>query len=184
MNWKSDKRIHFAVGVVLIFLGINWLFSGSLFCAIAETADPTMDDQGQRLSSPIATWLPIIFDFLVGICIGVGAYFVQAVSWIFSGASRSEEVTVPSASPVAANPQLELARAAATNDREALLYQAGRVRAVYAREELSAAMANGDYKAAQQLFAELKQIEKTENDRIAKSLTEKLKELGATGQTE
>ncbi len=36
MYWKNDRRVQFAIGLAIVFVGLRWLFTGNLFFAAVD----------------------------------------------------------------------------------------------------------------------------------------------------
>jgi hypothetical protein len=96
-DWKTDRRVHFAVGLAVCLLAAKWLFTGSLLYSVeaiqGEVTRTVWDDQGNVKSVPVsaftAGWLPLIFDFAITVMIGIGARVLVGAMSIFSGVKQA-----------------------------------------------------------------------------------------------
>lgn len=175
INWKSDKRVHLAIGIAIAFVGAKWLFTGNLFYAVADVMQKPAEGQ-TKVGLTFTALLPIVFDVVIGGLIAVGAYSVNLAELLFGRArqliDKNQVATSPPdpsphvAAVVGVDPSLDspiamkravdaLGDAAAENDREQIEKLLKQIRKPYALAALTEAYGKGDTEAAAALVSEL-----------------------------
>lgn len=178
INWKTDRRVHFAIGLAVVFIAAKWLFSNSLFYAAVDmTSKPA---EGQTSAGvTLSALLPVVFDLLIGGIIFIGGYAVNLAEIVFG---RVKQLVDPNTGqPVAnvsaaANPTAaaeavsldspnsmkravdSLGDAAAMNDLDLLEKLRKQIRKPYALAALNEAYTKGDTEAAAALVDELNRM--------------------------
>ncbi len=164
MDWKNDRRVQFAIGLAIVFVGLRWLFTGNLFFAAVDmSAEPA---NGQtRAGVTINAVLPVLIDVFVGSLIAVGAWMINLSELIVGKLKGS--LSPPQAEPTAAVASMpsaedrmrslviDLGRAAWENDLEKLEALRWQIRKPQAIAELSAAYDANDMETAASRKAEL-----------------------------
>ena len=177
INWKTDRRVHLAIGLAVVFVAAKWLFTGSLFYAAVDmTAKPAEGQTSAGLT--LSALLPIVFDLAVGVLIFVGGYAInlfdllfgrvrqlvdpdtsqpQAVSGV-AGVTASESA-VSLDSPNSMKRAVDaLGDAAAMNDLDQMEKLRKQIRKPYALAALNEAYSKGDTEAAAALVDELNRM--------------------------
>jgi hypothetical protein len=171
INWKTDRRVHLAIGLAIVFVGAKWLFTGSLlYAAVDMTAKPA---EGQTSAGvTFSALLPVLFDLVIGGIIFLGGYAINLADIVFNRARQivspdtGQTVAVPptSSEPLVDSASgmrqaiLSLGDAAASNDLESIERLRIQIRKPYALASLSEAYGKGDTAAAAELVAELNKM--------------------------
>lgn len=177
INWKSDRRVHFAIGLAVVFIAAKWLFSNSLFYAAVDmTSKPA---EGQTSAGvTLSALLPVVFDLLIGGIIFIGGYAVNLAEIVFGRVKQLADpntgqpvASVGTAAPAAAAEAVSLdspnsmkravdslGDAAAMNDLELLEKLRKQIRKPYALAALNEAYTKGDTEAAAALVDELNRM--------------------------
>jgi len=177
INWKTDRRVHLAIGLAVVFVAAKWLFTSSLFYAAVDmTAKPAEGQTSAGLT--LSALLPIVFDLAVGALIFIGGYAInlfdllfgrvrqlvdpdtsqpQAVSGV-AGVTASESA-VSLDSPNSMKRAVDsLGDAAAMNDLDQMEKLRKQIRKPYALAALNDAYSKGDTEAAATLVDELNRM--------------------------
>lgn len=162
MQWMKDRRVRIGVGIVVVFLAVKWFFTATLSDAyLAYTYKP---EDGDVAADPLTLWAmagPFI-DIALAILAAIGAQVLGLVEWLWQqGTNQQEPQPVQAVSPSSSpsididSLQLELARAAASNEGGRLIELAHKIRKPYAIADLVSAIEANDWDAAKLLFSEL-----------------------------
>lgn len=173
MDWKNDKRIHFAIGLAVTLLAIKMLFfPDNLFYAVEAFGTPDLNSEGvpeagqEHVGIGFEGILPLIVDFFVTAMVFIGGWIIATTVNIWSAVSgklSTPTVSPASFAPVRSNPsntsletiKTSLAQAAALNNEKELLKIAKMIRRPYAIAQLNEALEKGDSEGAKRLFEEL-----------------------------
>lgn len=157
MDWKNNKRIQIAIGIAIIVLAMRWLFAPTLQdAALAYSAEPPADGD---VADPLTGWALVwpVVELALAMLAGLGAYAINLGDWIWSqiqgGSSSEGQLAVTAASPDRIH--RELIQAIASGNESARMRLEPMVRGPEAIREVSAALAEGEFDAAQERIAEL-----------------------------
>lgn len=167
--WKDSKTVQFAVGATLIIVFAWWMFTGDIpFLSKVAFSQPPADSEGNVQA---VEWMPIVWGMLFQACVIVGmsviGLFTNVWSTIvnaFAGGSASLRATGQTgqpAGPVNESPdglKNGLTRAVAVKDAVSKAKYEVLIRKPYAMNELVAALEDGNFDAADELFRELKDL--------------------------
>jgi hypothetical protein len=178
INWKTDRRVHFAVGLAIVFVAAKWLFTGSLFYAAVDMTAKPADGQTSA-GVTFSALLPVVFDLLIGGIIFIGGYAINLAEIVFGrvrtlvdsggantkadgleghptdAASQAVSLDSPASMKRAVD---QLGDAAAVNDLELLEKLRKQIRKPYAMAALTEAYSRGDTEAAAVLVDELNKM--------------------------
>lgn len=178
INWKTDRRVQFAVGLAVVFVAAKWLFTGSLFYAAVDMTAKPADGQTSA-GVTFSALLPVVFDLVIGGIIFVGGYAINLAEIVFgrvktlldpetgqpqssaslAGPSSVETSQVSLDSPASMKRAVDqLGDAAAVNDLELLEKLRKQIRKPYAMAALTEAYSRGDTEAAATLVDELNKM--------------------------
>lgn len=181
IDWENDRRVHFAIGVGLIWLALTWFLpwtfsSHSLEIAANdgyETRQVMGDDGSLRsVSEPasgIVTFVLPLIEQVIALIVALGSYAISGAFWtagkISTAVSQSGTKATAAGPAAAREPEQDpedlkklLVAAAATRDATALMAVANRVRRPYAELETMDAIRSNDFETAKKRLAELEAI--------------------------
>ncbi len=153
MGFLKDKRVRFAIGLAVVLLAIKWLFSDSLLFAMSTI------EEGNTGSATTA-FLPLVLDFFIGALVAIGAWVIDAGSFLvgrFSPSSQPAAALSTDADSMRSN-VISLGNAVASNDIDAIEPLMTLIRQPFAIRELSEAYTSGKMEEAERLSAELKKM--------------------------
>lgn len=182
IDWKNDRRVHFALGVGLIWLAATWVLpwtftAQSLELAANDWQRPvevlTEDGMTRTELVPASGFVSFVLPFmeqLVAIIAGLGAWAISSAFWVRDQLAKPAEspAVQPALQAAAAEPAKaevdpaaltkKLIQAAALNDQQALSSAAAQVRIPYAERDASRAIRARDYTAARAAIDELEAL--------------------------
>jgi hypothetical protein len=174
-NWKSNRKIQFAVGVTVIFLLLRWLVTGDLF-AVYEAAKPPTDGETKAFSL-ISIVGPMMIEAVIIVGVSAIAFglriwgffvdfidsFQQKTSQIAANPAQNQQIEPAFLAQNVANESPEglvrgLVKAIATNDAASIAKFETQIRRPYALGELTSALEQGNFDQADELMRELKEL--------------------------
>jgi len=175
-NWKTDRRVQFAIGLAVVLVAAKWLFTGDLFYAAVDMTQQPADGQTQTGVASSAV-LPILVDILVGGLVFVGGWVLNlgelligriqtainppaqlAASQAVSQSSNRDAVVAVDMAGTLRQSVISLGDAAAINDLDAMERLRVQIRKPFALAALNEAYGKGDTDAASLLVAELNKM--------------------------
>lgn len=159
----KSRQFQFAIGAVAIILLIRWLLTGELLM-VAQAAQPPADGNVSSITLG-SVLIPMAIDavVLIGAAViagwmrlwGVLTALVDQITQRQHGQSVQASPTPRGGSDLA----MELARAVATDDREASKKLQREIRRPYLVNEIARMASEGDLAAADKLLGELRQLD-------------------------
>jgi hypothetical protein len=158
----QSRQVKFAVGCVVILLLLRWLMTGDLL-AVAQAVQPQPESNVSSVSI-VSVVLPMVIDAIVLIGAAVIAGSLKLWSFLLSLIDQVNQKGQPAPEPATAlktgsDIAVELARAVAVDDRDAVKQLQREIRRPYVISEISRSAASGDLALADRLLAELRRID-------------------------